>query len=93
MLRCNRITKYLHCISTNVWKLPYYDGLDDVNNLIDHFERDVLEEHKFQALDLTLRATPTRRWGTHKDNIVDWKEYRGLMRLRFGSSTMHISKR
>jgi len=59
--------------------LPYYDGLDDVSMFLDHFERDVPKEHWLQALDLTLRDTPTRWWGTHKDNFVDWKEYHRMM--------------
>ena len=37
MLRYNRLTKYLCCISTKVCKLPYYNGLYDVNIFIDHF--------------------------------------------------------
>jgi len=32
-------------------------------------------------------------WGTHKDNIVDWKEYHRMMRLSFGSTTTWFSKK
>lgn len=92
-LRCNRVTKSLHYISNVVCKLSYYDGLDDVNIFLDHFERDILEEHRLEALDLALRAMPTRWWGTRKDNIANWKEYRRLMRLRYGSATMWHSEK
>ena len=83
----------MQSISTKVHKLPYYDGLDDVNIFLDHFERDVLKEHRFQALDLDLRATLSRCWGTHKDNIADGKEYHRLMRLIFGFATMCLSEK
>jgi len=32
-------------------------------------------------------------WGTHKDNIVDWKKYRRMMRLRFGSATTQLNEK
>lgn len=44
-LRCNRLTKSIRCISTEVWNLPYYDGLEGFNLFLDKFERDVPEEH------------------------------------------------
>lgn len=36
-LRCNRLTKSLHCISIEVRNLPYYDGISDVNLFLDDF--------------------------------------------------------
>ena len=59
---------------------PYYDGLTDVDKFLDAFEREVPEKHRFQALDLALRAMPARWWGTHKDNFDGWREYRRMMR-------------
>lgn len=59
-LRCNMMTKALGCVSSEVRKLPYYDGLTDVDVFLDEFEREVPENHHFQALELALRATPTR---------------------------------
>jgi len=56
--------------------LPHYDGMNDVNLFLDKFEREVLEEHWFQALDLALHTTLAHWWGMHKDNFADWKEYR-----------------
>jgi len=48
---------------------------------LDKFERDVLEEHCFQALDIMLRATPARWWDKHKKKFADWKEYGQMMKL------------
>ena len=64
--------------------MPYYDGLTNVDKFLDAFEREVLEKHRFQALDLALCTTPARWWGTHKDSFAEWCEYRRMMRLCFG---------
>ena len=44
-LRCNMMTKSLHCVSFKVRDLPHYDGLTDVDCFLDAFEREVLEKH------------------------------------------------
>lgn len=49
------LTKSLQCVSIEVRNIPHYDALYYVNLLLDKFEREVLEEHQFQALDLALR--------------------------------------
>jgi len=38
-LCCNMMTKLLHCVSSNIRNLPYYDGLTDVDKFLDGFER------------------------------------------------------
>lgn len=53
--------------------MPYYDGIINVSLLILEYEREILEEQRLQALDVALRSTPTKWWGTHKRNIVNWK--------------------
>lgn len=60
------LTKSLHCISMEVKNLSHYDGLDDVNLFLDKFEREVPEEHQFQALNLALHAMPSNFWGTQR---------------------------
>lgn len=92
-LRCSRLKNSLHCVSTEVRKLPYYDGLDDVNIFLDQFEKDVPKEHWFQALHLALIAMPTRWWGTCKDNFADWKEYRRMMQLRFRCASNRLTEK
>lgn len=47
MLRCIMVTKSLQCVSLEVRNLPYYNGLIDVDNFLDAFEREVPEEHHF----------------------------------------------
>lgn len=53
------IMKSLHCVLSEVRKLPHYDGLTNVDIFLDEFESEVPEDHCFQELQLALRATPT----------------------------------
>lgn len=46
--------KSLHYVSLEVRSLPYYYGLTDIDKFMDAFEREVLEKHRFEALDLAL---------------------------------------
>lgn len=46
-LHCNMMTKSLHYVSSEVINLPYYDGLTDVDNFLDAFEREVPKKHRF----------------------------------------------
>jgi len=40
-----------------------------------------------------MHAMPSRWWGTHKEKISGWKEYRRMMKLRFGyANTRMIEK-
>ncbi len=84
------MTKSLCCVSSKVRSLTYYDGLTDVDKFIDAFEREVMEKHHFQVLDLTLRATLARWWGTHKDNFDGWHTYRRLMKVWFGHPMVRL---
>jgi len=43
---------------SEVRKLPYSDGLIDMDHFLDEFECEVPEDHHFQALDLALHL----RW-------------------------------
>ena len=75
------MTKSLHYVSSEVRNLPYYDGLIDVDKFLDAFEIKVLEDHRFQALDLALYDMLTWWWGAHKDNFDEWRDYRRMMRM------------
>jgi len=87
------MTKSLHCVSSEVRIFPYYDGLTDVDKFLDAFEREVLEKHHFQALDLAICDMPARWWGTHKDNFDGWHEYKRMMRVRFGCPMVKLTKK
>lgn len=87
------MTKLLRYISPTVRNQHHYDGLTDVDLFLDTFEREVPENHRFQALDWALRATPARWWGTHEDNFEDWHEYRRMMRICFGHPKVRLTEK
>lgn len=75
--------KSLCYVSLKVINLPYYDGFD-VDNFLDGFEKEVPENHHFQAFHLALHTTLTWWWGMHKDNFYESRDYRRIMRLQSG---------
>ena len=74
-------------------KFTYYDGLTNVDKFLDAFEREVPKDHHFWALDLALRNTPARWWGTHKDSFDGWRDYRRMMRLWFGHPSTRLTEK
>jgi hypothetical protein len=46
---------------------------------------EVLENHRLLSLDITLKETPTRWWGAHKEIVKDWYQCKQLLRIRFGA--------
>jgi len=45
-----------------------------VSLFLDEYEREIIEEQRLQDLDVALKGTPARWWGTHKINIADWQQ-------------------
>lgn len=60
----------LRCVLSEVRKIPYYDGLTNVDKFLDAFEHKVPEDHHFQALDLALHTTLARWWGMRKYSLA-----------------------
>jgi hypothetical protein len=77
--RCARLTREVHWIGTKVSNLPTFDGLNHLETFLSKFEEIVPVQQRLLALDESLQATPTRWWGTHKKNIVDWVQCGTLM--------------
>jgi len=65
MMNCNMMMRLLCCVSTKVRNLPMYDGLSEVDDFLNRFEREVLEQQRVEALKWILCATPARWWGAH----------------------------
>jgi hypothetical protein len=96
--RCARLTREVRWIGTTVSNLPTFDGLNPLETFLLDFEESVPMQQILLAMDEALKATPTRWWGTHKNNITEWVQCRTLMtsavlgtsrRLR---SSVHRSK-
>jgi hypothetical protein len=56
-----------------------------LETLLAQYEDKVLENQRLLALDITLKATPARWWGTHKETIIDWYQCKRLLRIRFSA--------
>lgn len=67
-----------------ICNLPSYDGLGDVNIFLNNYEEKFPESQILLALDIALKDTPPRRWGTYKKNIGGQKECQRLMWIKFG---------
>lgn len=89
--RCARITKSLHWIGTKICELPHFDGLTNVTTFFMEFETVIVEQHRLLALDVALKATPTRWWVTHNQHIQDWSQRKRLMHIKFGEKGEYVA--
>ena len=51
--------------------MPMYDGLSEVDDFLNKFEREVSEQQHFDTLKWVLQATPARWWGMHQTSFED----------------------
>ena len=52
--------------TTEIVKLPIYEGLPEMSTFLIEFEKKVSKPHRLLALEEALKATPTHWWATHK---------------------------
>jgi hypothetical protein len=69
---CAILTREVRWIGTTVSKLPTFNGLNSLETFLLDFEESVPMQQRLFTMDKALKATPTRWWGTHKNNIVYW---------------------
>jgi hypothetical protein len=79
--RCTRLTKEVRWIGTKVSHLPTFDDLNNLEMFLLEFEEVVPVQQRLLALDEALKDNPTRWWGTHKKNIMDWIRCYTLMTM------------
>ena len=60
MRKCARITKSLRWIGIEACDLPTYEGIPNLDIFLCEFKNKVPEQQRSLALDVTLKATPTR---------------------------------
>jgi hypothetical protein len=53
------------------------------------FEVEVMENQRLPTLDVSLKSTPARWWGTHKEKINNWFQCKRLLRIRFVTEQEH----
>jgi hypothetical protein len=59
-------------VGIKVREPPTFHGLNDLEEFLTNYEEEVLENQWLLALDISLKETPTRWWGVHKETIQDW---------------------
>ena len=79
---CARLTREVRWIGTIVSNLPTIDGLNPLETLSE-FEESVPMQQRLLEMDEAQKATPTRWWGTKKNNITKWVQCHTLMTTRF----------
>ena len=77
---------------TEVCDLPTYVGLPNLNTFLTYFEDKVMEPQLLLALDVALKATPTRWWVVHKQSVSEWHQCRRLLEIRFGENVSYVGK-
>jgi hypothetical protein len=81
--RCARIDRTVTWEGTEIREPPSFHGLNDLETLLTQYEDEALENQRLLSLDLALKATPARWWGTHKESITDWYQCKQLLSIRF----------
>ena len=89
--RCACLTKSLRWIGAEVSHFPVFDGLSHVEHFFKEYEEEIPNSQRLHALDVALRATPTRWWVAHKENIATWEACHSLLILRFSEDVEAIS--
>jgi hypothetical protein len=64
---------------------PNFHGVKDLEILLTRYEYEVLENHRLLSLDITLKVTPARWWGAHKETIRDRYQCKWLLCIGFGT--------
>ena len=84
------MTCELRWVGTEVREPPTFYGLNYLEEFFMKYEVEFMENQRLLALDIDLKATPVRWWGTHKAKINNWFQCERLLRIRFGAKKEHI---
>jgi hypothetical protein len=72
-------------VGTEIREPPSFLGLNDLEEFLTNYEEEFLENQRLLALNISLKETPTRWWGSHKETIWSWYQCKRLLRIRFGT--------
>jgi hypothetical protein len=48
--------------------------VNELEEFLTCYEDEVLDNQELLALDIALKATPTRWWGAHKETVKEWHQ-------------------
>jgi hypothetical protein len=83
------MTRTLRWVGTQVRECSNFYVLNDLEEFSMKFEVDFMVNQRLPALYISLKSTPTRWWGTHKENINNWFQCKRLLRIRFDAKHKH----
>ena len=69
--RCARIDRTVRWVGTEIREPPSFHGVNDLEEFLAKYEEGVLEKKRILALYISLKDTPARWWGAHKETIQD----------------------
>jgi hypothetical protein len=58
-------------VGTKIREPPNFYGINDLEEFLTRYRDEVLENQSLLALDITLKETPARWWGVHKETFKD----------------------
>ena len=73
-----------------MWKPLRFDGLGEFEEFIEEFQEQVPTEVRTGALDIALKETPVRWWGTHKESLKEWEQVKRMMKIIFGHNLVYF---
>jgi hypothetical protein len=82
---CSRIDRTVIWVGTKFKEPPSFHGINDLEEFLMIYEDKLAYSQRLLALDIALKATLSRWWGTHKETIKDWYQCKWLLHIRFGA--------
>jgi hypothetical protein len=83
--RCARIDHAVRWVGTEIREPPSFHGVNDLEEFLTIYKMKCYKIRGSYLLDITLKETPARWWGAHKETVKDWYQCKRLLRIRFGT--------
>jgi hypothetical protein len=83
--RCAQIDHVVRWVGIEVREPPSFHGINDFEEFLTRYEDEVSDSQRLLSLYITLKDTPGRWWGAHKEKIKDWYQCKRLLCIRFGT--------
>jgi hypothetical protein len=62
---------------------PSFHGINELEEFLTRYEDEVLENQRILSLYISLKETPARWWGAHKEVVRDWYQCKRLLCIKF----------
>jgi hypothetical protein len=72
-------------VGTKIREPPKFHRVNDLESFLTQYKDEVLENQRLLVLYITLKETPARSWGAHKETIKDWYRCKRVLHIRFGT--------